>query len=237
VFQLLKGRIAPQKCQNLSENPNLSNKKIIEKRVLSLFIISPCLFSSSCIPRTHRLTCSSLMSCWCVVSWDVIVTTLSLPSSCCIIFLFSLFYYFYATDTTIEPEFVQAQISCLCLGLTQGPRIWILRADWDLPKLVPNHPKKIRLARVLGPITWSNDFQNLIWRGAWASPECWASGEHDCGEQVPKPNQLYQTLKGMVSGSKKLDKDQEFFFVLHQNKTQWDGEKHSTMEEYLLIMG
>jgi len=52
-----------------------------------------------------------------------------------------------------DKEFVQARISCLCLGLAQAPRIWILKADRDLPKPVPNHPEKIRLARVLGPIT------------------------------------------------------------------------------------
>ena len=38
---------------------------------------------------------------------------------------------------------MQAQIPCLCLGLAQAPRIWISKADWDLPKPVPNHPEKI----------------------------------------------------------------------------------------------
>jgi len=88
VFPAAKKPRSATKMPKSKRESKSKRQKIIEKRVLYLVIIPPCLCPSSRLPRTHSLPCSSLVSRRCVVSRDVKVTILSLPSTRCVIFLF-----------------------------------------------------------------------------------------------------------------------------------------------------
>jgi hypothetical protein len=88
VFPAAKKPRSATKMPKSKRQFKSKRQKIIEKRVLYLVIIPPCLCPSSRLPRTHSLPCSSLVSRRRVVSRDVKVTILSLPSTRCVIFLF-----------------------------------------------------------------------------------------------------------------------------------------------------
>jgi len=91
VFPAAKRPRSATKIPKSKRESKSKRQKTIEKRVLYLFIILPCLCLSSHLPRT---TSSSIVSRRCVVSRDVIVTILSLPSSPCIIFIFFFIFLF-----------------------------------------------------------------------------------------------------------------------------------------------